>query len=317
MKKEEEKIDLNATDNTAGEKVEQEKVQEEKKEPEEIVKPEIVEEKKDEIKEEQQVIVEEEQKAIENKTEIVEPTKEAEKIEEKIEEKPKEDIPEFKELPTEKPKDPAPVTEEIIEEIPIPITTTEEPIQNKFEPEIPPPNLETTTKSFETVTESPSFSSDEKHESSTKEVPPLPQEKRENNMNQDLLLKRFEEKLGHKNTEGIGSVEQINKDHHGHSHSHSHGQHHHSHSHMHSHESVITNSPHQHEHHHSIDENKNNEISKEEEVVQNEDKKPGFFGGLVKKIFGDEHEIHQHDVNEKVDMKSAEEMGKHKKYFRN
>ncbi|KAL7044093.1 hypothetical protein ACKWTF_001776 [Chironomus riparius] len=259
----------------------------------------------------------------ENKTqgvEQIEAPKEPEKIEEipeKVEEKI--EIPEFKQIPEikeekeVKPRDPAPVNEEINEE---PITTqisiTEQPIQEKYEPEIPLPIDETTTPSYQPITNLPEL----KHEEIT-EVPPSSQEKREDKNDQDLLLKRFSEKLGHRHPEGVGSVEQIHHSHqhshdqHGHSHDqhgHSHDSHSHSHA-AHSHDShenhqqVLHSHEHVSQHSHSqenVEQHSHDQqtATLKEDLVKEEivdqDKKPGFFSGLVKKIFGDEHP-HSHD----------------------
>lgn len=191
---------------------------------------------------------------------------------------PAQDIPEFKEIPTEKPQEPAPVVEEVIEEKVEEVTTTPVPIVD----EIPPPVIEETTTALpEIVTELPDVK-----QGFTTEVPQTPpsQVKREIRIEQDMLLKRFDQKLGHKSSDGVGSVEQVHK--HFHDQSHDHIQ------------------PHDHSHLSNVDD-KTDQISKEEVSEDEQDKKPGFFGGLVKKIFGDEHDKHQHDTKQTIDEKST------------
>lgn len=333
IKIEENKVELNATttEEKPIEKAENIKIAEP-----EVVQTENVVEQDKNVVEEIKTIYINDKKAQEpaiienndaaNKTEAVEQIeapKEPEKIEEipeKVEEKP--EVPEFKQMPeikeetTEKPRDPAPVNEKIIEE-PIPTQiTTEIPIQQQLEPEIPPPIVETTTQSYEPITNLPEINT---------EVPPSSQEKREVKVDQDLLLKRFNEKLGQRNPEGVGSVEQV---HHGHQHSHSNDQHSHSHGHSHdshSHESHNhQHDSHSHQHdsqhpqsHENIDAHAHDhhDTQKEEivqEVTGDQDKMPGFFSGLVKKIFGDEH-AHHYTQDASIETQQTSETGEFSK----
>jgi Cornifin (SPRR) family len=103
----------------------------------------------------------------------------------------------------------------------------------------------------------------------------------------DALLKRFNEKLGHRIVEGTGkgSVESLHKpeDHSHHGHDHSHHGHDHSH-HGHDH----------HDHEKKAPSTDNVEKLPEEPQAQKEEEKPGFFAGLFSSFFSDKDDSEQH-----------------------
>lgn len=121
---------------------------------------------------------------------------------------------------------------------------------------------------------------------------PLPVQKKPTEP--DALLKRFNEKLGHRIVEGTGkgSVEALHKpkDHHRH-HEHDHSHHGHEHHENHIHEEKLPDD--------------NIEKSLEEPQVQ-EEEKPGFFAGLFKSFFSDkdDSEQHFHETAEKVESEN-------------
>lgn len=178
------------------------------------------------------------------------------------------------------PSEPAPVTEQVSEhpltnqqvdapEIPVQLDVLPPSTEPPAVFEAPPPQIQIpmAPEVPETV-EIPQIMPDE---------PELPiQEKPNLKPEPDALLKRFNEKLGNRIVEGTGkgSVEPVHKpeDHHHHHHEH------------------------EHDHQHSHEEKQPEADGKTPEapIAEEEESKPGFFGGLFKKFFSDKDDSEQH-----------------------
>jgi hypothetical protein len=146
---------------------------------------------------------------------------------------------------------------------------------------------ETTTPLPQILTEAPEVKQEEERVQA--------KEKPEHNYNQDMLLKRFNDKLGNRGpAEGVGVVEQVNKDHHHHAdHSH-HGHADHSHDHHHYHEHT-ENVPQQQQQPNVI------EVPEDDDEEEDVEQKPGFLSGLMKKIFGGTNEAGQQKPNDETE----------------